>query len=633
MVGVVTTLAGVHFIGSGIIKQAQDKVRLDLNTAREVYNNRLEAIRTILEFTAIRSAVKEGVLTRDLTSLASKLDEVRKGGGLDILDVTDADGKVILRSQNPGMHGDSQTDNPIIKGVLGGRLPLQATEVIPAAELIKEGSELAKRARIGLIPTPKAEQTAETERGDGMMLCAAVPMLSDSGNLIGVIYGGDILNRDYRIVDKIKDIVYRGEKYGGRDIGTATIFQGDLRVSTNVMTGEMERAIGTRVWEEVGEQVLERGQPWVGEAFVVNNWYITAYEPIRDLENRIIGMLYVGILKKPFADARLKVVAVFLAIVLLGVASAAVAAGFLAGRITRPIRQMQKIAGAIAAGDYSREIRVKSKSEVGELADSFNSMTKKLLGVQDELTDWGEKLEEKVEARTEELRSMQNQLIQAEKMASIGRLAAGVAHEINNPLTGILTNSSLLLEEMDEGHPQYGDIKAIVDETLRCRNIVKGLLDFARQTEPAKGQSDINGVIESVLALLSNQAIFQNIKINKELSRGLPQIMIDNDQIKQVFMNIILNAAEAMPRGGEFSIGSRLEAGQVVVSFKDTGCGIDKEHIDKLFDPFFTTKEKGTGLGLSVSYGIVERHGGVIEVESEPGRGAVFTVKLPIQKL
>lgn len=630
--GSIAAAAGIHFIDSGIITQAQDKVRLDLNTAREVYKNRLESIKTILEFTAIRPTIKEALVRRDRPYLQSKLDEVRREGGIEAITVTDQQGRVVLRSHNPSVHGDDVSGEPLIREAMAKKTPQSATEIIPSEELQKDGSAFAARAHIEYVPTRKAEPRPEAEERDGMMMMAASPILDDRGGLIGVISGGDLLNRDYEIVDRIKDIVYRDEQYQGKDTGTATIFQGDLRISTNVMTEDGQRAIGTRVWEDVGDQVLRMGTPWIGEAFVVNDWYFTAYEPIRDLRGQVIGMLYVGMLKRPFADARTRIIAIFSGIVLVGVVIVILAANYLAARISKPMREMQRVAQEIAGGDYSRRIAIHSNDETGELASSFNRMTEKLTSALEELRRWAETLEEKVEERTARIREMQRQLVQAEKMASVGKLAAGVAHEINNPLTGILTNASLLLEEVPAGDQRHGDLKAIVDETIRCREIVKGLLDFARQTEPKRAAADVNGLIASVIALVQNQAAFQDIRIREELSAGMPRILLDADQIRQVFMNIVLNAADAMPRGGELTIRSDLdEAGASVrIRFSDTGHGIGAEHLDRIFDPFFSTKEKGTGLGLSISYGIVERHEGTIEVESRVGHGSTFTVTIPI---
>jgi two-component system NtrC family sensor kinase len=220
-------------------------------------------------------------------------------------------------------------------------------------------------------------------------------------------------------------------------------------------------------------------------------------------------------------------------------------------------------------------------------------------------------------------------------MAALGELAAGVAHEINNPLTGVLTFSSLMLKKVDESHPWKRDLENIVQQTTRCRNIVRGLLDFARQRKPDKKEWDVHTLIDRTVTLVENQARFQNIKIVKEFKTSIPMLFLDGDQIQQVFMNIIINAADAMAgNGGTLTIKTNLKDGMAEVSFADSGCGIAKEHLSKLFDPFFTTKEtgKGTGLGLAISYGIIQSHGGDIEVESRLGKGSTFRIKLPIEK-
>jgi len=209
-----------------------------------------------------------------------------------------------------------------------------------------------------------------------------------------------------------------------------------------------------------------------------------------------------------------------------------------------------------------------------------------------------------------------------------------VAHEINSPVTGILTYSSLLLKAKEEGDPEKEDLEVIVNETNRCKKIIKGLLDFARQSEPQKVLSHINEVIDKSIDLVSHQAGLQSIKIEKKIKPDLPKTMIDVGQIQQVFINILLNAIEAMPQGGILTVSSGIEGQMATVRFTDTGIGIPEENLPKILDPFFTTKKqgKGTGLGLSVSYGIVERHRGKLEVRSKVGKGTTFTVKLPIEE-
>jgi two-component system NtrC family sensor kinase len=228
------------------------------------------------------------------------------------------------------------------------------------------------------------------------------------------------------------------------------------------------------------------------------------------------------------------------------------------------------------------------------------------------------------------------QLVSSEKMASLGKLAAGIAHEINNPLGGILIYSSLMLEDLPEGDTKRGDLSRIVQEAGRCKEIVKSLLEFARQTEPKMEPTDINRAINDGLFFLVNQALFHNIQIVKKLDSFLPFVQGNASQLKQVFMNIIVNAAEAMHGGGTLTIATfpAPDRKTVFVEFTDTGEGIPEENLTRIFDPFFTTKEvgKGTGLGLATSYGIIEDHGGKISVKSQVGVGTTFTIELPIHK-
>ena len=226
------------------------------------------------------------------------------------------------------------------------------------------------------------------------------------------------------------------------------------------------------------------------------------------------------------------------------------------------------------------------------------------------------------------------QLVSSEKMASLGKLAAGIAHEINNPLGGILIYSSLMLEDLPEEDPKRGDLARIVQEAGRCKEIVKGLLEFARQTEPKREPTDINRAINDGLFFLVNQALFHNIRIVKELDPFLPFVRGNSGQLKQVFMNIIVNAAEAMHGNGTLTIRTSVSADRktVWIGFTDTGEGIPEENLSRIFDPFFTTKDvgKGTGLGLATSFGIIEEHGGKISVNSKVGEGATFAIDLPV---
>jgi len=234
---------------------------------------------------------------------------------------------------------------------------------------------------------------------------------------------------------------------------------------------------------------------------------------------------------------------------------------------------------------------------------------------------------------TQDIKRQKN-MMQQEKLMSIGRLSAGIAHEINNPLTTIMTSSMLLQEDTDPDDPIYGELETISKEALRCRNIVKSLLDFARQSEPLKISINLNQIVMDTLFLVQKQAGFNDIKINTHLSENLPMTYVDKDQIQQTLINLALNVIEATDAGGSVVLSSQFnpESGMIHIDISDTGCGISKENLDKIFDPFFTTRETGTGLGLAITHGIIEQHGGKINVESTIGKGTQFTIMLPVKQ-
>jgi signal transduction histidine kinase len=248
------------------------------------------------------------------------------------------------------------------------------------------------------------------------------------------------------------------------------------------------------------------------------------------------------------------------------------------------------------------------------------------------LKSFNQELERRVEERTGELRETQNQLIQSEKLASIGQLAAGVAHEINNPIGVMLGFTQVLLKHVPQDSQMHKPLSTIEREGLRCKQIVESLLDFAHYSKPNLARLNLNQVVEDALVLLTHKASTTGIKLIKRYAPNLPEVLGDQNRLQQVFLNILLNAYQAMPEGGELQIITRLAGQEVHAAFVDTGVGIPPENLNRVFDPFFTTKEvgQGTGLGLSISYGIVEQHGGTIEAQSKVGVGSTFTVKLPV---
>jgi len=309
-----------------------------------------------------------------------------------------------------------------------------------------------------------------------------------------------------------------------------------------------------------------------------------------------------------------------------------------------PLRDLEGGARRLAGGNLEEAIPVRAEDEFGRLARSFNAMTAALARSRDEIQDGARTLEQKVAERTRALRVAEAETVRGEKLASVGLLAAGIAHELNNPLTGVLTFSSLMRKKAPEGSQEAADLDLVIRETKRCAAIIRRLLDFAREKAPEKKFADLNALIEETVRIVERPAHLEDIEIALELDRALPRVWADADLVKQVVMNMVVNAQHAIEGRGRISIRTRAagarrakpgapEVPMVEIAIADTGCGIPESDLRRIFDPFFTTKGvgKGTGLGLSVSHGIVEAHGGTIEVESAPGAGSTFHVFLPIE--
>jgi two-component system NtrC family sensor kinase len=457
---------------------------------------------------------------------------------------------------------------------------------------------------------------------------------SRSGTVSGALYGGVVLNGTAEMVDRVWELLYRDETHAGRSIGTVTIFQGDVRIATNVRLPDGERAIGTRVSAPVHAAVLGRGERWSDRAFVVSDWYLSVYDPIRDGHERVVGMLYVGVLERRFTAVRDRVILSFFALATTGFIVIIAVTYVMIRNITRPIVELVGATRSIAAGRLDQRVEAPAHGEIALLAESFNTMLESLRQMKADLEDWGRTLEEKVEERTNELVQMQLRVAQSERLASIGMLAAGVAHEINNPLGGILALTSLAVEDLPDDHPDRANLEEVVRQAERCRDIVRGLLEFSRQSEMHMEVVDVNRVLEDTVGLIGKQAAFFNVRLVREWAPDLPHIVADRSQLQQVFLNLIVNAVQAMEERGALTIRTTHDAdeGVVEIGFSDTGHGIPAEAIDRVFDPFFSTKQggQGTGLGLAIAYGIVTRHRGTISVRSRVGEGTTFTIRLPV---
>jgi two-component system NtrC family sensor kinase len=613
------TLAGVAvvFIGDRVVAEAQNRVASDLNAAGEMYRAYSDRLYDLIRLEAGASSLRADLLARDVSAAGAELTATLNAEQLDFLTVTNASGVVVLRGANPGIAGDSEKSLSVVATALDKGTPAVATAEFTQDGLARESPRLPQMATLELVPTPQARPLNGTVETSGLVLVAAAPVLDDAGNVIGGLYGGWLLTRRFAIVDKIRDTVFGGSQYDGRDIGTSTIFLDDVRIATNVLNQDGTRAIGTRVSEEVYNQVVVRGEQWVGRAYVVNAWYIASYDPIRDASGRVVGMLYVGTLEQPYVDLRVRTSLLFLGITLTAVLAAIAVSYIFSRRLSTPVRALVAASRRVAAGDLETKVPVTSNDEIGQLASSFNTMAASLKARDDQLKEFARR-----------------KVMESERLAVVGQLAADVAHELNNPLQGIVTYSYLMLERLPADDASRSSVEKIASEATRCATIIRGLLDFSRPKKPQKKLTPLSTTIDECLSLVEDRAIFQNIEVLRDYAPDVPATVMDPAQMQQVYMNLIINAAEAMGGVGRLTVTTRHDAARGVVqaSFQDTGHGISDENMARIFDPFFTTKEvgHGTGLGLAISFGIVKEHGGTITVESEEGVGTTFTIELPV---
>ncbi len=600
-----------------IVAEAQDRIRNDLNAAREIYSSEGRHINDVVRLNARRPIVEDALLSGVTTSIFDDLVNIRESEGLDFLTLTDQNGNVVLRTNAPYNLGDSLTQDEVIKAVIEGKQTVNTTTILPEAVLQLESALLAEKADFNIIDTPMARPSNKKEETSGMAIVTASPVFDSSQNLIGILFGGLLLNRNFNLVDKIKQTVFQNVVYKGKDIGTATIFQDDVRISTNVLNTDGTRAIGTRVAADVYNQVVTQEQPWIGRAYVVNNWYITAYEPIKNISGAVIGILYVGILEQKYTDIRNQTVVTFILISFFVIVLSIGLSYLLSRSISVPVHKLVVASKELASGNLDAKVDKTSNDEIGLLADAYNSMANALRERDEKLKEYTRK-----------------KFMESERLTLIGQLAANVAHELNNPLQGIVTYSHLLLEKTSIDEATKQSLQKIVVQANRSRDIIRGLLDFSRQRKPDKTLCNINNLLQESLSFLENQALMQNVQITTQYDSDLPSIVIDPSQVQRVFINIIVNAAEAMNGNGQLSFLTRSDPvrGCIEIIISDTGMGISEENLEKIFDPFFTTKETGhgVGLGLAISYGIIKEHGGTVSVESEVGKGTTFIVRLPI---
>jgi len=566
------------------------------------------------------------------------LESERSRIGADFLHLLDARGQLRAPARAQPGPGD-RAFWPVVKSAIVGKAHA-GIDVFTDEQLAEIDPALAQRAYLPVIQTAGAAVDAKTEERRGMMIHAASPVRNAAGEVIAVVEGGLLLNGNLAFVDRINEIVYREGSLPLGSRGTATLVLDDVRIATNVRMFEGERAIGTRVSLPVRDQVLGEGKAWASTAFVVNDWYVSSYQPLYDSLDRRVGMLYVGFLESPLRAAKWS--ALGLALALFGLLAIGASVLFLrmARTIFAPLERMSTAMSAVGAGDAGARVgMVKSRDEIGELARHFDALLDTLQAKNTELRRFADELDAKVAERTRQLeeanRSLvdaQRQLLMTEKLAAIGELTAGVAHEINNPIAVMQGNLDLIRAELGPAlAPVRQEVKLLDEQIDRVRLIVTKLLQFARPDAYAGyvEDVDVNAIVADSLVLVRHMLAKGAIEVVQKLGASRA-VRISRSELQQVLVNLIVNAVHAMPEGGTLTLATAdWDARGVRVEVRDTGAGIRAEDLPRIFDPFFTTKRReGTGLGLSISYALVDRYGGRITAASEPGRGAAFTVWL-----
>lgn len=658
-------------------KQLFAKVNTDLRVTHDIFDriqvDRQRALSSLADSSAFLAQLSSG----NTTGVINLLDAQRAKKTFDFINLLSVDGDQRLLTSGWVEH--AVHDSPLTDTLFASADGAAATDSVAGIEIysreawLKEDELLAEKVVFPLIDTPRAVPTVKTQEDRAMVIRALQRVRSNTGTTLGFLEGGLLLNRNYAFVDEIRDLVYGPGSLAKGSRGTVTVFLDDVRITTNVPSSDESRALGTRVSREVRNTVLEQGTPWIDRAFVVNDWYISAYEPIVDVFGNRVGMLYAGYLEAPFRNDLYKAILISAAVVLAGSLLAVVAATIGAKSIFKPVEAIASVVRATEAGQHRRIGDLKIRDEIGELASQFDSMLDTLEQNSEQIKANANELEQKVQERTTELKlknsslqqsinmlhEAQQKLATAERLAAVGQLTAGVAHEINNPTAVILGNMDILIEELgDHSGNVQTEIDLIIEQVYRIRSITDRLLQYSRpsttaplvdgeleglyavgvagQSEAAKltpvskEQVNMNELIESTEVLVRQNLLENGVQLVKECT-PVENCLIDRQEMQQVIVNLIVNAIDAVAVNGKIGISTACANGVVSLVVRDNGVGIAPENIKRLFDPFFTYgKEGGTGLGLSVSYGIVRRHGGTIDVHSEPGFGTEFRVNLPV---
>lgn len=611
IVGIITII----FLGRMAINDAHGRINNNLSIASSIYQSELDNLKYIVQ--GLNRRVSALIEEEQLDLLRNEFIRIVKRNNLDFFVITDIGGKVIVSMSNPQLEGKDLSRDLFVRKSLRGPLTV-STEILTAGEL----------EELGLLEKAKIPNMQELQ---GMVIKATLPIINKNEIIIGTMSAGYLLNnnRNKIILADIKkstDLV-------------ASIFLSNQRICSTFPALKGENIIGTRLEPEKAKRVLEKKEKYISRMQVGGLWYLCGYTPIYNDSKKTIGMLGIAIPEKNIFALKDKLIKIFIVAVCLSIILSMLF-GILKGeKIVKSIQKLRRGIEAFGRGDYEHRIEIHSKDEIEELADFFNQTMVQLMKTRQQLEACSrnvQTLENRVSQSTAQLQAAEKQLVEYERMAAMGRMATALSHELRNLFAEIQTASYSLKAKIGKDYPHFTDyLKGIEEGLSHANEILSSVLRFSYPKKLIFSEVDINYLINDLLSFPSLVEQFKknNIKIIKNLGPNLPKINVDGLQIREVILNLIVNAVQAMAKGGKITILTENDEGLLRIKITDTGSGMSPETLDNLFTPFFTTKTRGLGLGLCISKTIVQDHGGHIQVHSELNHGSTFIVSLPIRNM
>ena len=626
--GALVILSGSFLINRMVISEAQRRIELALKTADAMLARRLEEAEKVclmMSGTHMAEIIKSEqpippTLVKDLSTQS----------GYDFINILDKTGTVIATAGG-GAAGVNVADNPLVSRIMASKKSAGCISLVSMDYLRLETPDLLEKARVSIIPTPHAKPGGPDRLTHAMVMAAASPVFDQNGDLAGIVRVGSVLNQNFDFVDFVRENIFTVAKYKGKNLGTVTIFQRDVRITTNVIGTDGGRAIGTRVSEEVYARVLDAGKTWTGPAFVVDSWYISAYEPLKNIHDQIVGMLYVGVLKQRYDDMRNQALLLFVGITFLALVGVGFLSFWLARRLARPLARLTNATVEVSRGNLSYQLPdppSAKRDEINRLTSAFNRMVSALSQREDELQRSRNNLQE----TADQLKKSVTHYLETLEF---------ITHELKNQIAAMKIN----LLAVRDGYvgPVSEDQQAALNDVnqaiVRAEEMTLNYLNLSRIE---KGELQVRirdvqvetDVIKPVLNNLHSRLEQRQMTVILDMEPDL-FVWADPSLIQIVYENLISNAVKYGRAGGRIVLSGKRKNHMAEFTVWNEGLGVSDEKMGKLFEKFFRIhhqweEERGTGLGLFIAREILHRQNGEIHVDGRYGEWINFIFTLPV---